>query len=243
MRALITGGARRVGRAITERLAEAGCSVVIQTGRSQSAAVALANSLPDATVVVADLSTPEGCRHVVDAVTATGGLDVLVNNAAAYDAVPFSEITPEAYAFMQALNTRAPFLLTQGLLPLLRQSSLEGGGSVVNLVDIGGERPAPGFAHYSVSKAGLHMLTRALAVELAPSVRVNGVSPGTVLPPPDLTPKQLGDIVATIPAGRVGTADDIARTVRFLALESPYVTGQIWSVDGGRSVAGALAVG
>ena len=243
MRALITGGARRVGRAITEQLAEAGCAVVIQTGRSEAEARALAATLPDAEVVVADLSTLAGCRRVVDTVTAMGGVDVLVNNAAAYDAVPFGEITAEQYAFMQALNTRAPFLLTQGLLPLLSQSHLEGGGSVVNLVDIGGERPAPGFAHYSVSKAGLHMLTRALAVELAPAVRVNGVSPGTVLPPPDLTAQQLADIVATIPVGRVGTADDIAKTVRFLALECPYVTGQIWSVDGGRSVAGALAVG
>lgn len=243
MRALITGGARRVGRAITEHLAKAGLSVVIQTGRSKAEAEALAATLPEAMVVVADLSTREGCQRVVDAVTTTGGLDVLVNNAAAYDAVPFGEITYQQYAFMQALNTRAPFLLTQGLLPLLASSSLVGGGSVVNLVDIGGERPAPGFAHYSISKAGLHMLTRALAVELAPSVRVNGVSPGTVLPPPDLTPKQLADIVATIPAGRVGEADDIARTVAFLALQCPYVTGQIWSVDGGRSVAGALAVG
>lgn len=243
MRALITGGARRVGRAITEHLAQAGLSVVIQTGRSVEAAHALAATLPDATVVQADLSTVEGCQRVVDAVSALGGLDVLVNNAAAYDAVPFDQITLEQYAFMQALNTRAPFLLTQGLLPLLRESALEGGGAVVNLVDIGGERPAPGFAHYSVSKAGLHMLTRALAVELAPQVRVNGVSPGTVLPPPELTPEQLAGIVSTIPAGRVGSAADIARTVRFLALECPYVTGQVWAVDGGRSVAGALAVG
>ncbi len=243
MRALITGGARRVGRAITEQLADAGCAVVIQTGRSESEARALAATLPEAEVVVADLSTLAGCKRVVEAVESTGGLDILVNNAAAYDAVPFAEITSEQYAFMQALNTRAPFLLIQGLLPLLSQSRLDGGGSVVNLVDIGGERPAPGFAHYSVSKAGLHMLTRALAVELAPAVRVNGVSPGTVLPPPELSAEQLANIVATIPVGRVGSAHDIARTVRFLALECPYVTGQVWSVDGGRSVAGALAVG
>ena len=243
MRALITGGARRVGRSITEHLSEAGFSVVIQTAHSVDAAQALAATLPDAQVVQADLSQVDGCRALIDAVRAGGGLDLLVNNAAAYEAVPFGDITVEQWGHMHALNARAPFLLSQGLMPLLRESGLGGGGLIVNIIDIGGERPAPGFAHYSASKAALHMLTRALAIEVAPAVRVNGVSPGTVLPPPNLPADTLAGIRATIPQGRLGHPSDIARLVRFLALEAPYVTGQVWAVDGGRSVAGALAVG
>lgn len=242
MRALVTGGARRVGRAITQHLARAGFEVVVHTAHSVDAAEALAAEV-GGRVVQADLTTAAGCATVSDFVLELGALDVVVHNAAAYEAVDFADITLEQWERMQALNLRAPFLISQPLVPLLRDSGLEGGGLIVHIVDIGGERPAPGFAHYSVSKAGLHMLTRALAVELAPAVRVNGVSPGTVLSPPDLSEEALEAIRSTIPAGRFGSADDVARLVRFLALEAPYVTGQVWAVDGGRGVSGALAVG
>jgi pteridine reductase len=114
---------------------------------------------------------------------------------------------------------------------------------VLSIVDIAGERPVPGYAHYCVSKAGLHMLTRALAVELAPDIRVNGISPGTVLPPENLDEPTAQAILASIPQGRFGGSEDIGKLAAFLALECPHITGQIISVDGGRSIAGPLSVG
>jgi pteridine reductase len=193
-----------------------------------------------AELVQADLATEDGCNKVVEA---AGSIDVLVNNAALYEAVPFGELTAASWDRMLAVNCRAPALLAQGLLPSLQGSTLEGGGVIVNIGDIGGTRPAPGYAHYSVSKAGILMLTRALAVELAPEVRVNSVSPGTVLAPTDLSAEVLDGIRRTIPASRFGSADDIARTVVFLATGAPYVTGQDIAVCGGRSVAGPMLAG
>ncbi|MFT5682777.1 MAG: pteridine reductase [Myxococcota bacterium] len=243
MHALITGGGIRIGAAIATALAEAGFDLILHYSRSKQPAEALAERLTAmgrrVDLVQADLATPEGCRAVIEA---AGAVDVLVNNAGIYAPVPAAEITVAQWDTMQAVNTRAPFLLAQGLLPGLKASTLPGGGLIVNIGDIGGVRPTPGYAHYSVSKAGLLMLTRALALELAPLVRVNAISPGTVLPPVDFTDEALSAIQQTIPAGRFGTAADIARTVVFL-VRSPYITGQDIAVDGGRSIGGPMEAG
>ena len=243
MRALVTGGAIRLGAAISTALAEDGFEVLIHYGRSEQPARALAERLTDAghriSLVQADLSTPTGCQAVIDA---AGAVDVLVNNAGIYEAAPFGTIGLPQWERMQAINCRAPFLLAQGLLDGLRRSTLPGGGLIINIADIGGTRPAPGFAHYSVSKAGLLMLTRALALELAPEVRVNAISPGTVLPPEEFSADTLNRILTTIPAGRLGSADDIARAALFL-VRSPYITGQDIAVDGGRAVGGPMEAG
>jgi pteridine reductase len=243
-RALVTGGGIRVGRAIALALADAGFDLVLHYRTSVAPAREVAALIEargrQAHLIQADLATVQGCEAVVEA---AGRVDVLVNSAALYEAVPFAELTPQAWDRMQAVNCRAPALLTRGLLPGLRASSLHGGGVVINIGDIGGDRPAPGFAHYSVSKAGILMLTRALAVELAPRVRVNSVSPGTVLAPEDLSEQTLERIRHTIPAGRFGSAEDIARAVVFLTTDAPYITGQDLPVCGGRSVAGPMLVG
>lgn len=243
-RALVTGGGIRVGRAIALTLAEAGFDLVLHYRSSAAPAREVATLIEamgrQAVHVQADLATVQGCATVV---RAAGQIDVLVNNAALYEAIPFAEIDPTDWDRMQAINTRAPALLAQGLLPGLRASTREGGGLIVNIGDIGGVRPAPGYAHYSVSKAGVLMLTRALAVELAPAVRVNSVSPGTVVAPVELSPAVLDGIRQTIPAGRFGSARDIAEAVLFLATRAPYITGQDIAVCGGRSVAGPMLAG
>ncbi len=246
MRALVTGGAVRVGREIVRTLARAGFEVVIHHRSSGAAASELATLLRAEGAVVelqqADLASAEACRGLVDRVLAGGGLDVLVNNAAIYEARAVGQISVADWDRVHAINCRAPFLLAQGLAGALAKSSLRGGGLVVNLADIGAERPAPGFLHYAVSKAGVVMLTKALAVELAPRVRAVAISPGTVLPPTDLDPDQLARMRGSIPAGRFGEPSDVADLVLFLAQKAPYVSGQVWAVDGGRSVVGPLAL-
>ena len=248
MKAVVTGAGVRLGKAIALALADAGFDIVVHYGRSEAPARAVGAEVEAkgrrALLVQADLAEPEQCARLVAEVSATWGpVDLLVNNAADYQAVPFGDITVQAWDRMQAINTRAPYLLTQGLLPGLRGSALPGGGLVINICDIGGERPVPGFAHYSVSKAGLIMLTRALALELAPQVRVNGISPGTVLAPEHLSQAQLAAIQQTIPAGRLGAASDVAAAAVFLASSAPYVTGQVLAVDGGRSIGGPMVAG
>lgn len=246
MRALVTGAAVRVGREIARSLASAGFDLVLHFRSSRQPAEDLAQELRAVGVEVellqADLADPAACRALVEATAAGGPLDVLVNNAALYEDVPLQSIDLERWDRMQAVNCRAPFLLAQGLAPLLAASGLPGGGLVLNLADIGAERPAPGFLHYAVSKAGVVMLTKALALELAPRVRANAISPGTVLPPEDLGPDQLDRMRRSIPANRFGTPSDIGALVAFLALHAPYVSGQVWAVDGGRSVVGPLAL-
>jgi len=235
--ALITGAGVRVGRAVALGLARAGYDLLLHVNQSIAGAQAVALEARalgrTAEVLVADLSQGAGVDQLAARVLAQYGvLDVLINNAGLFEKVPFGAITRAQYARMQAVNVEAPFFLTQGLLPALQRSR---SAVVINLTDVAGERPVRGYAHYSVSKAGLIMLTRALAIELAPGIRVNGVSPGTVLFPEDFPEDQRAGIRRRIPMGVEGTAEDIARTVVFLCTDAPYITGQILAVDGGRS--------
>lgn len=235
--ALITGAGVRVGRALALTFAQAGFDLLLHANRSRAGVeevAARARALGrDARVFQADLSREEEVDRLVAEVRgAVEGLEVLVHNAAIYEQRPFAAIDRPSYRRMQAINLEAPFFLTQALLPLF-----EGGASpsVIHIGDIGGERADPGYAHYAVSKAGLLMLTRALAVELAPRVRVNAISPGTVAFPEGLDEAERRAILARIPMGREGACEDVARTALFLAEDAPYLTGQIIDVDGGRS--------
>jgi pteridine reductase len=246
-RALVTGAAVRVGRAIALELAGAGFDLALHhRGRADEAERTRAECAArgaDAALISADLGTAEGCDAVVAAVTARwDSLHLLVNNASVFYPVPFDQIDAAEWDRVQAVNVRAPFLLSRGLLPLLRAAdgALVGApegqhGVVVHLVDIGADRPVAGHAHYSVSKAGIAMLVRAMAVELAPAVRTVGISPGQVAWPDTYDPAIRDRLVKRIPLGRVGAPEDVARLVRFLALEGHYLNGVIVPVDGGLS--------
>ncbi|RKG97472.1 SDR family oxidoreductase [Corallococcus sp. CA053C] len=235
--AFITGAGVRIGGAVARALGHAGYDLALAANRSVGPLEALADELRalgrDVTLYSADLSDP-------DAVDALGAkvrqahpaLDVVVHNAALYERTDFASITRAAYRRMLAVNLDAPFFLTQALLPSLRAGKEP---VVVHITDIGGERAVSHYAHYSVSKAGLVMLTRALAVELAPHVRVNAIAPGVAAFPDDFDEATREALRQRIPMGREGSVEDIARTVVFLAREAPYLTGQVIAVDGGRS--------
>jgi pteridine reductase len=233
--AVITGAARRVGAAVAEELAAAGYDLLLHhrgpPAEMDTIVRACAAHGASVGLVSADLGTVDGARAVVAAAADLPRVDVLVNNASVFRPVPFEQIDVEAWDHMQAVNLRAPFLLAQGLLPQLRAA----GGLVVHLCDIGADRPVSGYAHYSVSKAGLVMLVKAMAVELAPAVRTVGVSPGHVVWPEAWDDEERDRQARRIPLGRVGHPDDVARLVRFLALEGTYINGDVIAVDGGRA--------
>ncbi|PCC73964.1 pteridine reductase [Nannocystis exedens] len=238
--ALVTGGAVRLGAATSKALAAAGFDVVVHARRSLAEAEALVQELRDlgrqAAVAVADLATPDGPGELAAQVRErSGALDLLVNNAARYEHLAFEAITRERLEAMLAVNLRAPFLLTQALLPALRAAS----GCVVNITDMAVSHPytvTHAFSHYLASKAALEQLTRAWALELGPQVRVNAVAPGPVAMAGETTDEQRQDILRRTPLRREGSPEDIARAVVFLAT-APYVTGQTLRVDGGLSVA------
>ena len=238
-RAVVTGAGVRVGRATALELARSGFDVAVHYRASRGPAEEVVEGCRaagrEAFAVQADLATPAGCAALVEAVTARwDGLELLVNNASIFQPRPFEETTLEDWEEMLAINLRAPFLLSQGLLPLLRETSAPS-GLVVHLCDIGAEDPVEGYTAYSVSKAGLVMLVKAMGIELAPRVRTVGVSPGHVAWPEDYDAATRRRLARRIPMKRAGTPEDIARLVRFLALEAPYVNAAVLPVDGGLS--------
>lgn len=236
---LVTGAARRVGAAIVRSLHAAGCQVAIHCLRSRLQAEALAAELettrPGSTQVVqADLLDMDALQDLVIAVVARfGRLDGLVNNASGFHPTPVGKIAESDWNELIGSNLKAPLFLTQAAAPYLIASR----GAVVNIVDIHAERPLAGYPVYSAAKAGLLGLTRSMAIELAPHVRVNGVSPGPIEWPDDdqFPPAARESIIAHTLLQRTGTAAELATVVRFLLLEASYVSGQILAVDGGRS--------
>jgi pteridine reductase len=244
-RAVVTGAAVRVGRAIAVELAQRGFDLLLHHRSSHEDAERTAEACRahGATVrsVSADLATVEGCDTLIDGARAAfDQVHLLVNNASAFYAVPFENIDAAEWDRMLAVNTRAPFLLSRGLLPLLRAADGAALGAppgqhgvVVHLVDIGADRPVQGHAHYSVSKAGLAMLVKAMAVELAPAVRTVGISPGQVAWPESYAPELRERLTRRIPLRRVGTPEDVAALVRFVALEGHYLNGVVLPLDGG----------
>jgi pteridine reductase len=167
------------------------------------------------------------------AVGAFGRLDILVNNASTFYPTPVGAITAHDWDDLMGTNVKAPLFLSQAAAPALRKA----GGLIINLVDIHGLRPLKRFAVYSTAKAALAMLTRSLARELAPEVRVNGIAPGPILWPEDAPdPETKAKVISQTLLQRQGSPHDVARTALFLAAEAPYITGQVLAVDGGRSV-------
>jgi pteridine reductase len=238
---LITGAARRVGAAIARELHGAGANLVIHYRKSGEEAEALAAGLNgtrpgSAATVRADLMDLERLPALVEfAVRGFGGLDVLVNNASTFYATKIGEITPAAFDDLIGTNLRAPLFLSQAAAPALRRS----GGLILNIVDIHALRPLRHYTTYCAAKAGLHMLTRSLAKELGPEIRVNGISPGPVLWPEGGggDPAVREKVIQRTILKRMGNPADIARTALFFAADASFVTGQILAVDGGRSVA------
>ncbi|MCH8543892.1 MAG: pteridine reductase [Alcanivorax sp.] len=235
--ALVTGAARRIGAEIARTLHKRGLNIIIHCRRSTVEAEELAEELnrlqPDsARVLVANLNDPDAVRDLArQALAQWGGIDVLVNNASSFYPTPLSQASDDDWDALMHSNLRAPFLLIQALETTLRKH----GGSVVNLVDVYAEKPLAQHSIYCMAKAALASLTRSMARELGPEVRINGVSPGPILWPEGGQGNQ-ADILNATAMGRCGQPDDIAGAVAWLALDAPYVTGQILAVDGGRSL-------
>ena len=237
---LITGGARRVGATIGRHLHAAGANLVVHYRNSGAEAEALAGELnatraKSAAIIQADLLETVKLPALVEfAVRSFGALDVLVNNASTFHPTKIGEITPQAWDGLMGSNLKAPLFLAQAAAPALKKSS----GLIINIVDIHALRPLRDYTVYCCAKAGLHMLTRSLAKELGPEIRVNGIAPGPVM-----WPEHGGDeaarkkIIQRTILQRMGSPEDIARTALFFAASAPFITGQILAVDGGRSVA------
>ena len=238
---LITGGARRVGAAISRRLHAAGANLVVHYRSSAADARALKDELTrtraDSVVLVqGDLLKPAHLAGLIkDAMKAYGRLDALVNNASSFYATPIGEITEQAWDDLMGTNLKAPLFLSQAAARELKKNH----GAIVNIVDIHAEFPMKSYVVYNIAKGALTALTRSLARELGPVVRVNGVAPGTIIWPDDEAWKDelaRQRIMNQTALKRIGEPEDIAKAVEFLLTDAPYVTGQVLAVDGGRSV-------
>ncbi len=237
--ALVTGAARRIGAVIAGSLHAAGARVAIHFRDSESEArdlqQALLEARPDsAGIFPADLTRQEELTSLVEAVVDwAGGLDVLVNNASSFYPTPLGHISAADWDDLVGTNLKAPLFLAQAAGPELRRRR----GNIVNLIDVHARRPLRNYPVYGSAKAGLAMLTRSLAKDMAPEVRVNGVAPGAILWPEEgLTDAAKAGILRQIPLGRTGDPADIAGCVLYLVRDASYVTGQIIAVDGGRSI-------
>lgn len=237
--ALITGGAKRIGAAIARRLHAGGYNVIVHCHRSVDEAKRLCDELndqrPDSAQtfsqdLVTDLNPAE---FIAGSLVFWQRLDLLVNNASSFFPTPFGDITADHWEDLVGSNLKAPLFLTQAAAPELRRT----GGSIINIVDIHANRPLKGYPLYSIAKAGLVALTRATARELGPDVRCNGIAPGAILWPeePHYTAEHQAVIDRTV-LKRPGEPTDIAESVWFLARQAPYITGQIITVDGGRTL-------
>jgi len=237
--ALITGAAHRIGAEIAHTLHGAGMNVALHYRGSQQAAQTLAAELnrarPDsAALLQADLSDPATLAPLVEAAAARWGrLDALINNASTFYPSAVGTVTLAQWHDLMDVNLRAPFFLAQAATQLLGRNR----GCIVNIADIHAEQPLKGYPVYCMAKAGLVMMTRALARELGPGIRVNAVAPGAILlPEQGLDPAEQDSILARTALKRQGSPKDIASTVLFLVRDAKYITGQVLSVDGGRSL-------
>jgi len=236
---LITGAAKRIGACISRTLHAAGANIAIHYRNSEAPAAELAAELnkirsDSAIIVKADLLNNAELATLITQVTdQTGQLDVLINNASSFYATPLDKLTEQDWDDLMGTNLKAPLFLSQAAAPWLRES----GGCIINIVDIHSQRPLRHHTIYGSAKAGLAMLTRSLARDLAPEVRVNGVSPGAILWPEDKMPEKIKEnILAQVPMKRAGEPQDIANCILYLTRDADYITGQIIAVDGGRSI-------
>jgi len=237
--ALITGAGRRVGAVIARTLHAAGYDLALHYRHSANDAQALADELErqrsDSTLLLqAELGELAALPGMIRRLLARyGRLDALVNNASAFFPTPLGSATPAQWNELFASNAQAPFFLSQAAIPALRESR----GAIVNLVDIYAERPLAGHTLYGMAKAALAAMTRSLALELGPEIRVNGVAPGAVMWPSDGKPHDDQQaLLARTPLQRAGNPEDVAGTVLWLLRDTPFITGQIIRVDGGRTL-------
>lgn len=235
---LVTGGARRIGAALVRGFHEAGANLVVHYRNSADAALALVDELNaeranSATAKQADLiKTGRAARTIDHAVAEFGRLDILINNASSFFPTPLGTISENDWHDLVGSNLKAPLFLVQAACEELGKH----GGSVLNMIDIHARRPLADHPVYCAAKAGLETLTLALARDLGPQVRVNGIAPGAILwPEGDANADQQEAIVRRTPLGRAGDPEDIVRTALFLSTQAPFITGQIIAVDGGRS--------
>jgi pteridine reductase len=234
--ALITGGAKRVGRAIALRLAEAGFDIAITYRSSGDDARKLVSQLSEARALAieADLADPESAAHRIGSAIEQrfGRLDVLVNNASVYLPARLQQTDMALMRQVAAVHVQSPLLLCQRFETTLRQHR----GHIINMVDLLAEKPWPDYLIYCASKAALSNLTLGLARELAPEVTVNGIAPGVVEWPADHPEEEREGYLKRVPLARPGTPEDVANLVHFLCTQGTYITGQIIRLDGGRSI-------
>ena len=236
--ALVTGGARRIGREIAMGLAHGGASVVISYRGSAAAArrtiAEIRRQGGRAMAIRGDLSQGHTIRRLIRTVLSKlGRIDILVNNAALFEKTPWRTLTERGWDRHMDINLKAPFLCA---LEAGRAMLRQGAGVIINIADRAATRPYPGYLPYSVSKAGLIALTQSLAIELAPTVRVNCIAPGSILFPDGYAPRLKRRLIQTIPLRRTGSPSDIASGVRFL-IETEFATGTVLVIDGGQSIA------
>jgi pteridine reductase len=237
--AIVTGAAKRLGAAMIRALHAEGANVVLHYHRSETDAERLAGQLNalragSAVTIQTDLLDTATLPRIIDAaVAAFGRLDVLVNNASSFYPTPVGTIESRQWDDLLGTNLKAPLFLSQAAAPHLQATH----GSIVNMIDIHAQRPLKQHPVYCAAKAGLAMLTRSLARELGPGVRVNGIAPGPILwPEGGIDVKVQTDIIEQTALKRSGSPEDIVRALLFLVADAPYVTGQILAIDGGRSL-------
>ncbi|MDQ7089519.1 MAG: pteridine reductase [Methylococcales bacterium] len=236
---LITGAAKRIGAACATLLHRQGCNIILHYRESETQVRELCTLLNQqrpnsAQIIQADLLDFAALKQLADQATAIWGkIDGLVNNASAFYPTPLASVTEKTWDDLMGCNLKAPFFLSQALMETLGANN----GCIINIIDIHAERGLKDYPIYSMAKSGLASMTRILAKELAPSIRVNGISPGAIIWPEDeLSEAAKGDIMSRIALKRAGEPDDIAKMVAFFINDAPYITGQIINVDGGRTL-------
>jgi NAD(P)-dependent dehydrogenase (short-subunit alcohol dehydrogenase family) len=236
--ALVTGAGRRIGREIALTLGRAGASVVVNYNHSRAEAQATVEEIKvggaDAVALRTDVASPAQVRRMFRAVERRfGQLDLLVNNAAIFFPVKWDQLTEKHWDRILAVNLKGPFFCAQEAGRLMRPRKR---GEIINISSLGGLQAWPDYMHYCSSKAGLIMLTRCLAKALAPEIRVNSIAPGTILFPGEKRSKTMESVIRATPLRKAGRAEDIARMVLHLACHGDFITGQVFPVDGGKSI-------
>ena len=234
-RAVITGASLGIGEATVKMLAEHGANVVFCARTEESVTKLASTKVKNGSIngFVADMGKKDSTQVFIDHVLSEGGVDILVNNASTFYPTPIEEVSEDHWNKLIGSNLKGPLFLIQGLKDKLKLSK----GSIINITDSNLKKGVPNYSIYSAAKAGLEAITKSLARELAPDIKVNAVAPGAMLEPPDVTwsDEQKSKVIENIPLNRMGSEKDIAETVKFLA-HSEYITGQIIKVDGGRSL-------
>ena len=236
--ALVTGGGKRIGRAISLTLGRAGAHVIVNYNQSREGALETVRAIKAmgvrAVALRADISRPRQVAAMFRAIEKRfGRLDLLVNNAGVFFPKTWDELEEKDFDRVLGANLKGPFFCAQAAARLMMR---QGQGNIINISSLGGLQSWPSYMHYCASKAGLISLTRTLAKALAPTIRVNSVAPGTILFPDEERDERIRKVIRTTPLRKAGTAEDIAQMVLFLAAHSEFITGQVFAVDGGKSI-------